>query len=326
VSIFFRIPHMPGDEEEWEDLTYAQDGALRKRVLVRGSGEPPRWGAVVTTRCTAAVIDAEGKETPFEIPGTFPVHGDRGVLPGLLAGIQTMRKGEIAEFLCAGRYLLGEPGCALPPIPAHGTVRLNVRLVAFIDPDPVEDKPVSWWSPQEKLAVCLAEKEAGNELFRAGDYPAALQKYLKAKGAFTWTDTFTTAERARWHRDVGLAALLNVAACKLKLREWESAAGYCSDALEIQPDHPKALFRRAQARAGLEDYAGALRDLEAAAAADPSDAAVPREAARVKALDAAVRAAQRKQFGGMFRSMETRDYLRAKDGATDRPPAPPPAS
>jgi len=35
------------------------------------------------------------------------------VLPGLLAGIQTMRKGEIAEFLCAGRYLLGEPGCAL---------------------------------------------------------------------------------------------------------------------------------------------------------------------------------------------------------------------
>ena len=49
---------------------------------------------------------------------------------------------------------------------------------------------------------------------------------------------------------------VNAAACLLKLKDFESAAAHCEDALAIKPDHKKALFRLGLAYEALWSFIG----------------------------------------------------------------------
>lgn len=69
-----------------------------------------------------------------------------------------------------------------------------------------------------------------------------------------------------------------------------------------QPDHSKALYRRAMTHAELHDYESARDDLQAAKGADPSNAAdIDRELAKLKVKEKAGMARQRKEMSNFFR-------------------------
>ncbi|KZP01308.1 TPR-like protein [Calocera viscosa TUFC12733] len=131
------------------------------------------------------------------------------------------------------------------------------------------------------MATTPAEaKEKGNAAFKAAQYDVAIGHYTRA---------IVVSQSSSIPIDPTF--YLNRAAAYLKLNKFEDAVRDCTSALGLKRGDVKALFRRAQARIGAEDEAGARRDLEEALRIEPSNEAVklllgtlkPKEPSKTKA-------------------------------------------
>ena len=89
------------------------------------------------------------------------------------------------------------------------------------------------------LAAWEVLKNAGNELYKAGDLPGAVAKYGEAIEAADATD------------EAKATLLSNRAQALLKTKEYERAAEDCTACLKLQPSNVKALFRRCAPLNGL---------------------------------------------------------------------------
>lgn len=104
-------------------------------------------------------------------------------------------------------------------------------------------------------------KQDGNECFKKGQIEQAVEIYGKAISSCKDTDK---------DKNIKKDCLANRAACYRQLYRPEECIADCTQALEIDPKHVKALIRRAQAYESMEKYKKALDDFVAAAQADPS--------------------------------------------------------
>lgn len=111
-----------------------------------------------------------------------------------------------------------------------------------------------------------ALREEGNKILQQGRFRDAVTTYKRALGLI-WP--------LYRRRDPSVSALgaildLNLALCYIRLEQWEAARKCTTQALEIEPQNAKGLYRRgvASARLGLLDAAEA--DLKAANALVPS--------------------------------------------------------
>lgn len=111
--------------------------------------------------------------------------------------------------------------------------------------------------------------------------------------------------------------LLNIAACQLRQQDYHGAVATCGEVLQEDPQNAKALFRRGKARRTLGQSEAALRDLEAARAAAPGDAAVAKELATVRRDLQQERTASSQVFKGYFDKAKA-----AGDVLYDEPPPP----
>jgi tetratricopeptide (TPR) repeat protein len=91
------------------------------------------------------------------------------------------------------------------------------------------------------------ERQAGNALFRQKDWNGALARY----------------DEARSLDPTNVAALSNRTAALLRLGRHPEALIAANEVLATDPVHEKALYRRAQARLGISDFAGAADDCRA---------------------------------------------------------------
>lgn len=105
-------------------------------------------------------------------------------------------------------------------------------------------------------------KEQGNEYFKQGSWDEAIQFYTKAINS---SDS--------GNKDLPIY-YKNRAAAYLKVDKFEMANIDCTKSLELAPNDPKALFRRAQALESLNKFEEAYRDARAVWNADPSNKAI----------------------------------------------------
>lgn len=115
-------------------------------------------------------------------------------------------------------------------------------------PDPVKDEAIEF-------------KERGNDAFKMGDWTNAVEEYTKA------------IKYGKEHKQLA-TFYKNRAAAYLKLEKYELAARDCDKSLELEPNEPKALFRRSQAREELGRFEEAYKDLVTVWNADKSDKSV----------------------------------------------------
>lgn len=109
----------------------------------------------------------------------------------------------------------------------------------FGDIDPPEPEPVK-----------RSLKDQANDIIKQKDFHGAAALYTEALAKHDPDDP----QR--------IMLLSNLALCMLKLKQWKECVDAASQALELDMDHTKALFRRGQARRELGELAAARSDLE----------------------------------------------------------------
>jgi len=116
--------------------------------------------------------------------------------------------------------------------------------------------------PAEGIKDANKLKDAGNEAFKAQRWEDALECYTKA---------IKLVDEENKDKAVFLK---NRAATHLKLEQYEDAVRDCTSALEICPNDPKALFRRAQGYEAMDKIDSAYSDAKEVHNLDPKNKAI----------------------------------------------------
>ncbi|KAL2463400.1 Peptidyl-prolyl cis-trans isomerase FKBP65 [Forsythia ovata] len=250
------------------DIT--NDKKVLKKILQEGDDyERPSDGATVHLKLigklqNGTVFEKKGhnEEPPFE----FKVDEDK-VIEGLDRAVKTMKKGEVALVIIQSEYAFGpsESQQELAVVPGNSTVYYEVEMVSF-----VKEKE-SWdLSSQEKIEAAGKKKEEGNAWFKAGKYERASKRYEKAVSFIEYESSFNEEEKKQ-AEVLKVTCNLNIAACKLKLKDYKEAERLCTEVVEIDSKNVKALYRRAQAYIHLVDLDLAEIDIKRALEIDPDN-------------------------------------------------------
>lgn len=145
-------------------------------------------------------------------------------------------------------------------------------------------------------------KLSGNYHFKREDYTRATSKYKKALRYLNRLHDEVAMNEEQEKKLLQLQAncLLNSAACHLKNQRYEEALNDCNEALDIDSDNAKALFRKGQALHGNRDYDTSLKTLYSALKLAPTDKSINAEIIAVKGEIQAYRAAEKKAFSKLF--------------------------
>ncbi|XP_073406550.1 sperm-associated antigen 1 [Dendrobates tinctorius] len=121
--------------------------------------------------------------------------------------------------------------------------------------------------PEQKRFLGEREKEKGNEAFRSGDYDEAISYYSRSLSILPSS-----------------AAYNNRAQAWIMLKKWQNAVNDCEQALDVEPDNVKALFRRAVANKNLRNFQAASSDLKTVLLFEPENPAAKKVLCKVDEL------------------------------------------
>jgi peptidylprolyl isomerase len=268
--------------DEFDDISTERDGGLLKNILVHGAdGERPSKGCVATVHYVG-VLSPDG--TVFDSsrdrgePLKFTVGGD-DFIKGWDVGIASMSRGEKAILRMSPSYAYGDEGQP-PKIPGGATLEYEVELISW-DPKLKEPEEMTVVERSKHVQKC---KLLGNNAFKQQDWPFAVYAYEEGIKYISYEPgrdgirdinfDHGGAEQLEEDHHLLVALLTNLAACYLKVGDESRAADRCTEALNLQPENMKALFRRSQARFALGDWDRVMADVSRMLELEPQNKAV----------------------------------------------------
>lgn len=117
--------------------------------------------------------------------------------------------------------------------------------------------------PDEKLERADHHKERGTSIYQQNNIDFGLRRFRRALeylDSILSVDGFSNAMVSRMNT-LKCHCNLNLAAGYLKQEEFDKVIVHCTEALVLEPNNVKGLFRRAQAHAKLHKYDEAKKDL-----------------------------------------------------------------
>ncbi|CAI5731049.1 unnamed protein product [Peronospora destructor] len=191
-----------------------------------------------------------------------------------------------------------------------------------------DEELLTGWKPRlgllsvaEKIQQAELLKRQGNLLAQQNEFKRALTSYAKvfaylnglsvagdgmsqyAQGAAGIT---ATKEENIQIQAIKVAVWANMALCHVKLgTQPDKALSCCDKVFDIEPQHSKARFRKAQAMVQLMHYERAYQLLSELLDEEPKNAAIRSEfrvlQAKKRAYDAEAKAKEKNAFGNMFK-------------------------
>lgn len=159
-------------------------------------------------------------------------------------------------------------------------------------------------TPKERIEMALKRKEQGNQQFKEGAYAEANLRYTQGVTLLDELDMRLLEgndEMKKQANDLKVTLHVNIA---LTLQKTGAANNRimenCNKALAIDPNHVKALFRRAQAYVAMKDIAAAEKDINKILKIDENNAPAKKELAHIKKLQKAELDRQKKLSKAMF--------------------------
>ncbi|KAM7167988.1 peptidyl-prolyl cis-trans isomerase D isoform 2-T2 [Macrochelys suwanniensis] len=167
-------------------------------------------------------------------------------------------------------------------------------------PDFPEDSDVDLKDIDKIVSIAEDIKNVGNAFFRSQNWAMATKKYTKSLRYVEASKAIAEESDTAKLNPAALTCLLNIAACKLKVSDWQGAIESCCEALAIDPANTKALYRRAQGWQGIKDFDQALGDLKKAQEIKPEDKAIQTEAHKLKQKIKAQKEKEKAAYAKMF--------------------------
>jgi peptidylprolyl isomerase len=294
----------PENIEEWIDVSVAQDGGVKKKILKAAAedAEIPPIGTVVEAHYTGTLA-ADGSKFDSSVdrgrPFTFTI-GQGQVIKGWDEGFASMKVGEKAILQIQPDYGYGASGSP-PKIPANAVLNFDVELLGF------EEKKKEKWemTVDERLEQAKRLKTQGTELFTAEKYEEASIKYEEAAdmavGEGIDGNDIEEAELPMF-----LSCWSNAAMCHVKRKAWPDATRACNKVLEIDAESKniKALYRRGLSRMKLGSLKEAKEDLMEAYKLDASNKDIRRALADLKKANEDAKKKEKDAFGGFFNRVD----------------------
>lgn len=138
-----------------------------------------------------------------------------------------------------------------------------------------EDSPPLGASPEDLLLSAVSCKESGNNAFKVGDLATAARHYRKGANQIKKINQANTGDDQVKQLLLTLHSNLSMVCFKQKKHKMSRDAA--TKALEIDPNHVKALYRRGVAHRALGDLDSAKNDLKKAFKTDPTNISVKKE-------------------------------------------------
>lgn len=272
------------------------DAGVMKKVSQVGAGPLPQAGDEIEAHYTGTLEDGSKFDSSRDRNATFKFQLAKGnVIKGWDLGFASMQKGEKAVLTIASDYAYGDGGSP-PKIPGKATLLFDVELIGF-----GPKKKEKWeLSAEEKITESENSKAAGNELLKAGDYSGAIYEYDEALDYVKFMNDETPEEEKERVEKLKLALYLNSAMACIKDKDFGKAITMTTDALKIEADNVKALFRRGTAYLNNGMFEHAKADLMAARKLDPKNKSVVKELMRYKKMMEDAKAKAKSTFGNMF--------------------------
>lgn len=182
--------------------------------------------------------------------------------------------------------------------------------------DPYEDFPEDQKKGEEELAtaevIAIATdlKSRGGDAFKKGDVALALAKYQKAIRYLRECPEPLDSDPPETGAQLDalkIALHSNSALMQIKLTKYDAAEKSASNVLAVSglkdADKAKALYRRALAHKGLKNEEEAVKDLEAALKAVPTDALIKNELNSMKKAAADRAKKEKAKYSNAFGSI-----------------------
>lgn len=260
------------------------DGAIKKRVLREGYGDPIPDKAYVTVHYNAYI---EYNDDPFDStyirkkPFSFTVNNSE-TISGLDIGTQSMKLGELSQFMVKASHAYGPLGC-LQRVPPNATILYEVEVVNWLDttvgiPPPGNEEPQSYVQINRHAHVLLMK---ANDLFAKGSTRQAIRNY---NDAVTKLLSCTLRDMADQEKQEALLLRIytNLVVSYTKIKEPRPA---CTNAQRIYnlckgtslKVPPKVYFNHGRSLIQLSDYKWAEIRLNQARKLEPNNVEISKE-------------------------------------------------
>lgn len=125
------------------------------------------------------------------------------------------------------------------------------------------------------------KREQGNKNFARKDYANAISSYRRALSFIEDLQPTGSKEEKAKVIDMKVKCLNNLAAAQLKIEAYEAALKTCNNALALDPNSVKALFRKGKVLAGQLNLNEAVTTMKKALALEPSNKIIHQELSKV---------------------------------------------
>ena len=305
----------------WEHVQKAtEDGGVMKQIVRHGEGhQRPNDGAKCRCRWRGRL---PGSSDYFDVRGwseaktdhdavEVVIGSDPHLLLGIEDGLRNMYQNEVALLTFRPDYGYGEKGSDALGVPPAATLQYEVELLSF-------EKGAETWqlSDEQKVAYMEEWKDKANLSYNAGDLTRAIRKYLKVLACFQYDSHLTPEQRQRVY-ELKVACHANMAMARSKEGRSSDVFKHCNEALRMNPDHVKTLFRRGVAYTNMHDDENALVDLSRALSLEPANKAIEVELRAVQQRLEAARRRGQQAFKGMFDERKTAAKPEASAGSPE---------
>jgi len=295
-----------------EDLSPNKDGGIERIIINAGEGYiNPNDGALVEIH----VVGVHDGKTFDERDISFNIGegADLNVIDGIERALTSFKKGETSKLIIKPKYAFGTEGSKELGVPGNATVEYTVTLNTF-------EKAKESWSldAAEKVEQSKIFKEKGTNYFKAGKYALAMKMYKKVLSYLEYekdTDGELTEER----KSLLLSSNLNLALCHLKENNAFEAKNSATDALALDKNNVKALFRRGQAYLLLHEAQLAANDFTDLLKIEPDNKAAQGQLAACNKTLREQHAKEKRIYANMFDKFAKMDAQREEEEKKKEP-------